>query len=744
MYAKRPSTRSVMVTLVTCLATACSSSAPPASNVTAGAEVASATKPIAATDEPPTVAQAVAQAARVEAPRAKIVPHAMEEHGKIRTDNYFWLKERENPEVISYLEHENAYYEAVMEPTEELQKTLFDEIVGRIKKDDNSVPYRRDGYYYYSRVVEGGEYPIHCRKQGSLDAAEEVMLDGNALAAGHDFFALRGLAVSPGKDILVYGVDTVGRRFYTLHFKNLTTGEILPDTIPDVTPNMVWANDNRTLFYAKQDPDTLRRYRIYRHVLGTDTAKDTLVYEEPDETFSSFVYKTRSKKYVMIGSFQTLSSEIRYLDADNPSSEPKVLQPRQRDHEYQADHYGDYFYIRTDHEAKNGRLMKTPVSQTTLEHWQEIIPHREDVFLTGFELFKDHMVVTERRAGLPHLRVIKQSTGAEHYLDFGESAYQASLSANFDFDTNVLRYRYTSMTTPPSVFDYDLDSGKKTLLKQDEVLGGFDSADYVTERLSAAARDGKQIPVSIVYRKGLRKDGSQPLLLSAYGSYGATIDPRFSAARLSLLDRGVVFAVAHVRGGQILGRHWYEDGKLQKKKNTFNDFIDVGEYLIAQNYTRSERLYAIGGSAGGLLMGAIVNMRPDLFHGVIAHVPFVDVMSTMLDPDIPLTAGEWDEWGDPRKKEDYDYMLSYSPYDNVEAKDYPHLLVTTGLHDSQVQYWEPAKWVAKLRAHKTDSNRLLLHTNMDAGHGGATGRFKRHHETARDYAFVLDLAGISK
>ncbi len=668
----------------------------------------------------------------------------MDEHGKIRTDNYFWLKNREDPEVISYLESENAYFDAVMKPTEALQEKLYDEIVGRIKKDDNSVPYQRDGYFYYTRFIKGGEYPIHCRKKGSLEAKEEVMLDGNELAAGHDFFALRGLTVSSGQDLLAYGVDTVGRRFYTLHFKNLTTGETLADTIPDVTPNAVWANDNRTLFYSKQHPENLRRYRIYRHVLGTDSATDDLVYEETDETFSSFVYKTRSKKYVMIGSFQTLSSEIRYLDADQPGSEPRILQPRQRDHEYQADHYGDYFYIRSDHEAKNGRLMKTLVSQTGMDHWEEVIPHREDVFLAGFELFKDHLVVTERSDGLPRIRVIKQSTGAEHYLDFGESAYLASPSANYEFNSKVLRYRYTSMTTPWSVFDVDLDTGEKTLLKQDEVLGGFDPADYVTERLSAPARDGEKIPVSIVYRKGLLRDGSQPLLLYAYGSYGATIDPTFNSARLSILDRGVVFAIAHIRGGQVLGRRWYEDGKLLKKKNTFNDFIDVGEFLIAEDYTRSERLFAMGGSAGGLLMGAIVNMRPDLFHGVIAHVPFVDVMTTMLDPDIPLTAGEWDEWGDPRKKEFYDYMLSYSPYDNVEAKDYPHLMVTTGLHDSQVQYWEPAKWVAKLRAHKTDANRLLLHTNMEAGHGGTTGRFKRHLETARDFAFVLNLAGLAE
>ena len=679
-----------------------------------------------------------------EPPRAKVVPHVLEQHGHKRVDDYYWLKERENPEVVAYLEAENAYLEASMKHTEPLQETLYEEIVGRIKKDDNSVPYKRDGYYYYTRFIEGGEYPLHCRTKGSLAAEEEIMLDGNELAAGHDFFALRGLQVSSGQDILAYGVDTVGRRFYTLRFKNLTTGEMLPDVIPDVTANTAWANDNRTLFYTRQHPDNLRWYQIYRHVLGTDPAEDDLVYEEADETFTSFVYKTRSKKFVMIGSFQTLSSEMRYLDADDPGGEPRILEPRRRDHEYQVDHYGDHFYIRTNHEARNFRLMKTPITDTGMASWQEVIPHREDVFLDDIELFRDHMVVSERREGLLQMRVVKLSTGEEHGLDFGEPAYLAFASDNFDFDTNILRYRYTSMTTPWSVFDYDLDTREKTLLKQQEVLGDFDRANYVTERLSATARDGERIPVSLLYRKGTEKDGGNPLLLYAYGSYGATIDPTFNSARLSLIDRGFVFAVAHIRGGQVMGRRWYEDGKLLKKKNTFRDFIDTGEYLIAEGYTSKDRLFALGGSAGGLLMGAVVNMRPDLFRGVIARVPFVDAITTMLDPDIPLTAGEWDEWGDPRKKEYYDYILSYSPYDNVEAKDYPHMLVTTGLHDSQVQYWEPAKWVAKLRAMKTDDNRLLLYTNMEAGHSGTTGRFKRHRQTARDYAFLLDLAGVTK
>ncbi len=695
-------------------------------------------------------------------PIAKAVPHAMEEHGHRRVDDYYWLKERDNPEAIAYLEAENAYLGAVMKHTEPLQEKLYQEIVGRIKKDDDTVPYRRDGYYYYRRYVAGGEYAIHCRKRETLSADEEIMLDGNQMAEGHELFSLRGLKVSSGQDILAYALDTVGRRFYSLRFKNLTTGETLPDVIENVTGNTAWANDNRTIFYTKQDPATLRWYRIYRHVLGTDPADDELVFEESDETFGSYVYKTRSKKYLMIHSSQTLSSEIRYLEAGDPTGEPRLLQPRQRDHEYWADHYGEHFYIRTNHQAKNFRLMKTPTAATGIENWQQVIPHREDVYLDDIVLFRDYMVVSERQAGLLQMRVIPFSGGEErppgggqterppgggqedYYLDFGEAAYLAYASDNYDFDTDVLRYRYTSLTTPWSTYDYNLETREKTLLKQQEVLGDFDPANYRTERLSATARDGARVPVSVVYRKGTARDGSHPLLLYAYGSYGGTIDPTFNSARLSLLDRGFVYAIAHVRGGQIMGRRWYEDGKLLKKKNTFYDFIDTAEYLIEEGYTGADRLFALGGSAGGLLTGAIANLRPDLFHGVIAHVPFVDVVTTMLDADIPLTSGEWDEWGDPNNQESYDYMLSYSPYDNVEAKDYPHLLVTTGLHDSQVQYWEPAKWVAKLRALKTDDHRLLLRTNMEAGHSGATGRFKKHKETAQDYAFMLDLAGITE
>ncbi len=675
-------------------------------------------------------------------PMAKVIPTKLENHGYARTDNYFWLKERDNPDVLAYLESENEYTEAVMAHTKELQEQLFEEIKGRIKETDTSVPYRLDDYWYYTRWEESEEYPIYARKKGSLDAAEEVMLDVNEMAEGHGFFSVGGRAVSFNQDILAFTVDTVGRRINTIRFKNLVTGETLEDLIPSVTTNIAWANDNRTLFYAMQDPETLRRYRIYRHVLGTDASEDALVYEETDEEFSSFVFRTKSKAYIMIGSFQTLSSEYRYMDANDPAGEFRILLPRERDHEYSVDHYEDHFYIRTNDGAKNFRLMRTPVSDTRKSAWEELIPHRDEVLLGGFEIFADQLVVSERKDGLTLLRVMPWDGSGEHYLDFGEPAYRASIGINPDFNTRVLRYNYTSLTTPNSVYDYDMETREQMLMKRDEVLGGFDPGDYVTERLSATASDGVKVPISLVYRKGMRRDGSNPLLLYGYGSYGASMDAAFSSPRLSLLDRGFVFAIAHVRGGQELGRWWYEDGKLLKKKNTFTDFIACAEHLANEGYANRNRLYAMGGSAGGLLMGAVVNMRPDLFHGIVTHVPWVDVVTTMLDESIPLTTSEYDEWGDPNEKQYFDYMLSYSPYDNVTARDYPHMLVTTGLHDSQVQYWEPAKWVAKLRAMKTDENRLILKTNMEAGHGGASGRFRRYKEIAFDYAFLLDLAAM--
>lgn len=680
----------------------------------------------------------------VKPPMAKKKPHKLEKHGHVRTDDYFWLRERENPEVLAYLKAENEYTEAKMAHTKDLQEKLFQEIKGRIKQTDESVPYKLEGYYYYSRVEDGKEYRIYCRKKGSLEAAEEVMLDVNELAEGHEFCSVRGLNVSSERDILAYGLDLVGRRFYTIRFKNLDTGEMYKDTISDVTGNVAWALDNKTLFYTKQDPTTLRSYQVYRHVLGTDPKDDSLIYEEKDETFSTYVFRTKSKKYLMIASFQTLSSEFRYLEANDPTGEFKVFLPRERDHEYSVDHYKDKFYISTNWEAKNFRLMETPIAATGKENWEEVIGHRDDVFLQGFEIFKGYLVLSERKGGLNQLRIIPWDGSAEHYLDFGEPAYSAYIHINPEFDTELLRYGYTSLTTPNSVYDYHMVTRGKTLLKQDEVLGGFESKNYVTERLHATARDGTKVPISIVYRKEFKKDGSGPLLLYGYGSYGNSIDARFNSAGISLLDRGFVYAIAHVRGGQELGRQWYEDGKLLKKKNTFFDFIDCAKYLVAEKYTGSDRLFAMGGSAGGLLMGAIMNYEPGLFDGIIAYVPWVDVVTTMLDASIPLTTSEYDEWGNPENKEYYDYMLSYSPYDNVEKKDYPNVLVTTSLHDSQVQYWEPAKWVAKLRALKTDNNRLILKTNLEAGHGGASGRYKRYKEIAFAYSFILDLLGIKE
>ena len=677
-------------------------------------------------------------------PVAKIIPTKLEKHGHVRVDNYYWLRERDNPEVIKYLEAENQYTDAMMAHTQPLQEKLFQEFRARIKQTDISVPYRRDGYYYYTRVEEGKEYPVYCRKKGSLDAPEEVLVDVNQVAAGYKFCSVTFPAVSSGQNLIAYGVDTVGRRFYTIHIKNLATGEILRDRIPNVTGNVAWANDNRTLFYARQHPVTLRSYQIFRHVVGTDSAQDALVYEEKDDTFRCFVFKTKSKRYLMIGSSQTLSTEYRYLEADKPDGQFRVFLPRQRDHEYRLDHFQDHFYIRTNLKAKNFRLMKTPVTRTGPENWQEVLPHRDDVLFEDFEVFRDHLVAVERKDGLTRLRVMPWSGRGEHYVDFGEPAYLAFPTDNYEFDTNLLRYTYSSLTTPNSVYDYNMATRQKTLLKREEVLAGFDSANYQAERLYATASDGVRVPISLVYRKGFRKDGTHPLLLYGYGSYGNSTEASFNPYRISLLDRGFVYAIAHIRGGQELGRAWYEDGKLLKKKNTFTDFIACAEHLIQQKYADPKRVFAQGASAGGLLMGAVINLRPDLFRGVIAGVPFVDVVTTMLDDSIPLTTNEYDEWGNPNDKRYYDYMLSYSPYDQVQAKAYPNLLVTTALHDSQVQYWEPAKWVAKLRAMKTDNNRLLLKTRMEAGHGGVSGRYQRYRQIAFEYAFLLDLAGITQ
>ena len=677
-------------------------------------------------------------------PSAKVAPKELVEHGHVRVDDYYWLKDREHPEVKAYLDAENGYLAAVMRHTEPLLEKLYQEITGRIDPSDEEVPYREGGYFYYYRYQPGGEYRIVCRRKGSMEAPEEVLLDGNEMAKGHDFFSLAGPVPSPKHDVIAFAADVVGRRFFTIRFKDLGTGALLGDTIPDVTPNLAWANDNRTVFYVKQNPETLRWYRVYRHLLGTDPAQDTLVYEEADETFSVYVGKTKSKQYLVLFSRHTLATEARILEADHPQGEFRVFEPRQEGHEYSIAHRGDRFYVRTNLQAKNFRLMETPVAATGIGNWTEVIAHREDVYLDEFEVFKDHLVVSERKDGLIQMRVIPWSGGGEHYLEFDEPVYSAWVDRNPEFDSQLLRYGYTSLATPESIYDYDLVTREKTLKKRERILGGFDPAHYRTERLYARARDGVAVPISVVYRTDLKRDGSSPLLLYGYGSYGYSTDASFKSPVLSLLDRGFVYAIAHVRGGQELGRGWYEHGKLLEKKNTFTDFIDCALHLVQQRYTRPDRLFAEGGSAGGLLMGAVTNLRPDLFKGVISHVPFVDVVTTMLDSSIPLTTAEYDEWGDPGDKRYYEYMLSYSPYDNLEKKAYPNLLVTTSLQDSQVQYWEPAKYVAKLRALKTDGNRLLLKTDMQAGHGGKSGRFKRHRDTALGFAFMLDLVGISE
>ncbi len=682
-------------------------------------------------------------AADVKPPVAKVIPHRLEKHGHVRVDNYYWLRERDNPEVIKYLEAENAYTAAMMAHTADLQEKLFREFKARIKQTDISVPFLRDGYYYYTRTEEGRNYPIYCRKKGSLDSPEEVLLDVNAVAEGHKFCSVSPPAISPGQNLMAYALDTVGRRFYTIRFKNLVTGEDLPDVLPNVTGNIAWANDNRTVFYARQDPVTLRSHRIYRHVLGSNPAEDRLVYEERDETFNCFVFKTKSKRYLLIGSRQTLSTEYRFLEADQPEGEFRVFLPRRRDHEYRLEHYGEHFYIITNHQAKNFRLMRTPVSRTAIENWEEILPHRQDVLLEDIEIFKDALVVSERRNGLIRLRIRPWSGTEEHYVDFEEPTYVADPVNNYDFDTPWLRFHYSSLTTPLSVYDYNLLTREKKLLKREEVLGGFNPSDYQSERLYARAPDGVQVPISLVYRKDrFRKNGTNPLLIYGYGSYGASMDARFDPFRISLLDRGFLYALAHIRGGEEMGRQWYEDGKLLKKKNTFTDFIACAEHLLREKYADPKRIFAWGGSAGGLLIGAVITMRPDLLTGVIADVPFVDALTTMLDDSIPLTTNEYDEWGNPNDKQYYDYILSYSPYDQTRPANYPHMLVTTGLHDSQVQYWEPAKWVAKLRAVKKDRNRLLLKTEMQAGHGGLSARDDRYREIAFRYAFLLDLAGV--
>lgn len=679
-------------------------------------------------------------------PVAAIKPKTLEKHADIRTDNYYWLNERENPEVIDYLNKENAYYNAMTAGQKEFQKELFEEMKGRIKEDDSSVPYFYNGYYYITRFEKGKDYPIYARKKGSLEAKEEILFDCNEMAKGHSYFQLGGLNISEDNQWAAFGIDTVSRRQYTIQVKNLKTGEILPFKIENTTGGSTWAGDNKTLFYTRKDEVTLRSDKIYKHKLGNDVAGDIMIYHEKDDTFGTFIYKEKSKKYLVIGSSSTLTSEFRVLDAKTPDGEFRVFQPRTRGLEYGISQYGDKWYIVTNKDkATNFKLMTTPEGKTSKENWTDLIAHRKDVLLEDIDIFKNYLVISERSNGLNTIRIRPWDGKGEYYLPFDSETYTAGTSTNPDFDTEILRYSYQSLAVPSSVIDFNMRTKEKTTLKEQEVLGGkFDKNNYVEERIWATAADGTKVPISMVYRKGIKKDGKNPLLLYAYGSYGASMDPYFSSIRLSLLDRGFIYAIAHIRGGEDLGREWYDNGKLLKKKNTFTDFIDCSKYVIAQNYTSKEHLYAEGGSAGGLLMGAIINMAPELYNGVIAQVPFVDVVTTMLDDSIPLTTGEYDEWGNPNDKEYYDYMKSYSPYDNVTAQNYPNMLVTTGLHDSQVQYWEPAKWVAKLRVIKTGNNLLYLDTNMEAGHGGASGRFEAIKEVAKEYSFLLDLEGIEK
>ncbi len=673
------------------------------------------------------------------APIAIKKPQLLEIHGHQRQDPYYWMNDRENQEVIDYLNAENTYLKEVMKPTEGLQKQLFEEMKGRIKEQDESVPYFKSEYYWYSRFEKGSEYPVYCRKFGSLKAEEEIILDVNILAEGKSYFQVGQATCSTNQQLLAFAADEVGRRIYTIHFKNLATQEILKDQIPEVTGNFVWAADQRSIFYSKQDPETLRSFQIYKHILGSPTSTDLLVYEELDEEFSCMVHKTKSEKYILIHSESTISSEVRFVQADQPTASFQILQTRIPHLEYAADHYGDHFYIRTNDQAQNFKLVKAPITNPSKENWIDVVPHRPEVLLEDFDLFSKYLVTQERSNGLTEIH-IQPWEGEGHSLAFEDETYTAYVGTNPEFDTNILRFGYNSLVSPSSIYDYHMVTRQKTLLKQQEVVGGHEPSNYHSERIWAKAADGVLVPISLVYQKSaFSKTGKNPVLLYAYGSYGYSMDAYFSSNRLSLLQRGFVFAIAHIRGGEDLGRAWYEDGKLLKKKNTFTDFIACAEHLVQQEYTSPAHLYAMGGSAGGLLMGAVINMRPDLFNGVIANVPFVDVVTTMLDETIPLTTGEFQEWGNPKDKEFYDYMLSYSPYDNVTAKVYPNLLVTSGLHDSQVQYWEPTKWVAKLRDLKTDQNLVLLFTNMEAGHGGASGRFNPLKEIALEYAFLLML-----
>ncbi len=688
----------------------------------------------------------------IQAPVAEKVITKLEKHGDVREDNYFWMrlsdeqknaenKDEQTQKVYDYLNAENKYYEEKTALTKDFQEHLFEEMKGRIKEDDESVPYKKDGYFYITRYETGQQYPIHTRKKESLEAKEEILFNVNEEAKGFDYFQLGGLNISTNNKLVAFATDTVSRRQYFIRIKNLETGAIYKDKIENTTGGSVWANDNKTLFYTKKDPVTLRSSLIYKHILGTHSAEDVLVFEEKDETFNTFITKSKSKKYLVMGSHSTVSTEYQVLEADNPNGEFRVIQARERDLEYDIAHYGDHFYIKTNKDgATNFKLMKTPENATQKENWVDVITHRENTLFEDFSIFKDYLVLEERTEGLSKIRIKRWDNTDDYYLPFKEETYSAGVYGNPEFDTQVIRYGYNSMTTPSSVIDFNMSDKSKEIKKEQEVLGGkFDKKNYISKRIWVPTRDGKKVALSIVHHKDTQINESTPVLQYAYGSYGHTVNDGFSTTRLSLLDRGFIFALAHIRGSEYLGRDWYEDGKMLKKQNTFNDFVDCSKYLIDNKYTSAKHLYAMGGSAGGLLMGAVINMNPELYNGVIAAVPFVDVVSTMIDDSIPLTTGEYDEWGNPNDKEYYDYIKSYSPYDQVKKQAYPNILITTGLHDSQVQYWEPAKWIAKLRDFKTDDNSLFLHTNMETGHGGASGRFDALKETAEEYSFFLSL-----
>lgn len=677
-------------------------------------------------------------------PVADKIPVSFKKFNDIRIDDYYWLKERENPEVIDYLERENDYYEKMTSHTLDLQNKLFKEIKDKIKEDDESVPYFLNGYWYKTKYKEGLDYPVYTRFKDSLNNKEEILFDCNELAKKHDYFNLSNFQISPDNKIVAFSTDVVSRRLYSVQFKNLETGKVYSDKIINSSGSFAWANDNSTLFYTSRDVNTLRNDKIFKHVLNTDYKNDELVYFEKDETFYTNVSKSKSKKFIIISSFSTLTSEFQFLPADNINESFKLFNKRKRGVEYSINHYDDHFYIITNKDkAYNYKLMKTKISETSSENWTDVVEHRKNVLIEGIDIFKDHLVVSERVDGLNRINIKKWDDSENYFLNFDNETFSSNTTTNLDFNSKKLKYAYNSLNEPYSVIEFDMITKEKTVLKQHKVLDkNFSKDNYVTERIWADSQDGNQIPISLIYKKGIKRDGSNPLLIYGYGSYGNTIDPSFSISRLSLLDRGFIYAISHVRGSEYLGRDWYENGKLLNKKNSFNDFVDSTKFLISEGYTSTKHCYAYGGSAGGLLMGAVINMAPELYNGVIAAVPFVDVITTMLDETIPLTTSEYDEWGNPNQKEYYEYMMSYSPYDNVSKLKYPNLLVTTGLHDSQVQYWEPAKWVAKLRDYKQDQNYLFLNTNMETGHGGSSGRFEAIKDLAKEYAFLFDLENI--